>query len=296
MSKHGFTDTAVEATDMGSGVVLFRGALAFDKAWAVHTFASLVQNEHGEMYEETVNPETGQPAYLNKSGYLFDKPSIDAMPKRASRIHQSEDEQVMEFLNLVEKAKDNYLFKYFELYPLAYNCVWWKVKGHIVSYGPDVYLGSHSDISAEYIYGVHKTSNELALRNVISAIVYINSSEPDPGELDFSDGHHVFDTLKIDVQPQQGDILFFPSNYVAAHQVLPVGSGTRLSYLGWYCQGTPNKDVNEDVVDPNENPHGARVSTNVYLPTMRDDYRSFLLSRGHQTSSAQYKATELNLE
>lgn len=291
---HGFQDSSVEATDLGWGVVLFRGALSFDKTWAFNTFSSLVKDEHDEMYTETVNPESGEVAYLNKSGYLFDRASIDAMPKRASRIHQTNDESVKDFLDQVEQAKDSYLFKYFELYPLAYNCIWWKVKGHIVSYGPDVYLGSHSDISAEYVYGVHKTSNELALRNVVSAIVYLNSSEDNPGQFDFSRGHHLFDTLRIEIQPKQGDILFFPSNYVAAHQVMPVGSGTRLSYLGWYCQGTPNKEVNEDVVDPNENPHGAAVSTNVYLPNMRADYRNFLLSRGYSTASTQYKTTELN--
>ena len=39
----------------------------------------------------------------------------------------------------------------------------------------------------------------------------------------------------------------------------------RYTYLGWYCQGTPNSAVREAVVDPLENPDLAKTATNVYM-------------------------------
>ena len=287
----------VEGNHLGSGVILFRNAISLDWINIFKMAKELVQHDLNMMYELTVDPETGLPAYLNKSGYLFGRDSIDAMPKRASTIHQNKNKDIKDIFNFIEDSKDKYLLKYFEKFPLAYNCVWWKVKGHIVSYGPNVYLGSHSDISAEYVYGVHQTSHELALRNVITSLVYLNSSvDNDPDEYSYTDGHHYFNYLDIDIKPQAGDILMFPANYMAAHEVKPVGTGTRISYLGWYSQGTPNPAVNEDVCDPLKDPQIADISTNLYMPTLREDYRNFLKSKGYEENSDQYKVTKLNTD
>ena len=65
-------------------------------------------------------------------------------------------------------------------------------------------------------------------------------------------------------------MLFFPSNYMAAHEVQPVGKGIRYTYLGWYCQGTPHPAVREAVVDPQKDPELAKTATNVY---MEDGYK-----------------------
>lgn len=286
----------VELEHLGGGVCLYRDAIDADWNYIFTISSQLVDMEHSQMYAPTVHPETGENAYINKSGYLFSEESINSMPRRGSLIHQNKDPQVAEMLRDLEAIKDHYLLKYFERFPLAYNCVWWKVKGHLVSYTPGVYLGPHSDISAEYAYGVHQTSQQLALRNVITSLVYLNSSTShiQPNANSFSGGEHVFSYLDITYAPRAGDILMFPSNYMAAHEVLPVVSGRRISYLGWYSQGTPNADVGEDVCDPLKNPNGAIVSTNVYMPSLRDDYRTFLLERGHNCDSEQYRATNIS--
>lgn len=287
----------VEAEHLGGGVVVFKGAVKYDFEWAFEIFNRMLDEEHAQMYTPSKDPETGEDIYINKSGYLFSKDSVDAMPRRAGMIHQDKRQEVIDLFSFLEESKDKYLLKYFELFPLAYNCVWWKVKGHIVSYKKDVYLGSHSDISAEYVYGVHQTNNELALRNVISCIVYVNDCVDDDNLLDgtnFTGGHHYFNYLDIDYSPKAGDIMMFPANYMAAHEVQPVNSGHRVSYLGWYSQGTPNPAVFEAVCDPLKDPELGRISTNVYLPSLREDYRSYLLSKGYSESSDQYKVTNLN--
>jgi hypothetical protein len=284
----------IEPINLGGGVIVFKNAINLDWNHVYTLCSGLIKDEHLEMYQPGVDPETGNDIYFNKSGYIFTKNSIDEMPKRASRIHQIQDTNIKSIFNEIERLKDECLLRYFEQFPLSYNCVWWKVKGHIVSYGPDVYLGSHSDISAEYIYGVHKTNHELALRNVITSLVYLNDSVDTDSELNeynYTKGHHYFNYLDIEYKPKAGDILMFPSNYIAAHEVKPVGSGVRFSYLGWYSQGTPNPSVNEEVCDPVLNPGAAAVGTNIYMPDLRDNYRRYLKSKGYSEYSDQYKVT-----
>lgn len=285
----------IELEHLGSGVCIFRNAFSANWEAIFQTATELVDLEHADMYQQTIHPETGEIAYINKSGYLFTGESMDAMPRRGSVIHRDSRPQIAKMLQDIETIKDSYLLKYFERFPLAYNCIWWKVKGHLVSYSPGVYLGSHSDISAEYVYGVHQTSQELALRNVITSITYLNSSNDENSLVDgeFSGGEHIFNYLGITYSPRAGDIMMFPSNYMAAHEVRPIVSGRRISYLGWYSQGTPNQEVGESVCDPKINPEGARISTNVYMPTLRHDYREFLKSRGYDESSEQFNATRL---
>jgi len=282
----------IDFVDFGGGVCLFKTAVLFDELNVFETFASIVRDERESMFTETVDPESGKPTYINRSGYLFSKESIDVMPYRASSIFNGDNVSAIEFLNMIEDAKDACLLRYFSLYPYAYNCVWWKVKGHVVAYPSGAFLGPHSDISAEYVYGVHKTSNELALRNVISTVTYLNTSGTS-STTSFRGGDHVFEHLGIRITPSRGDILFFPSNYVAAHRVEPSYEGMRLSYLGWYSQGTPNPAVGEDVIDPLTQPDGANCSTNVYMPTLRDDYRRFLLDNGFTIDSPQYRSTNI---
>jgi hypothetical protein len=285
----------IELEHLGSGVCIFRKAFSANWTALFETAIELVDLEHENMYLPTIHPETGEMAYINKSGYLFNSESMKAMPRRGSAIHRDSRPQIAKMLQDIETIKDLYLLKYFEYFPLAYNCVWWKVKGHLVSYSPGVYLGPHSDISAEYVYGVHQTSQELALRNVITSLTYLNSlsDENSSDNYSFTGGEHVFSYLGITYLPRAGDIMMFPSNYVAAHEVRPVTSGRRISYLGWYSQGTPNQEVGESVCDPKINPDGAQISTNVYMPTLRNDYREFLKKRGYDESSEQFNVTRL---
>jgi hypothetical protein len=81
---------------------------------------------------------------------------------------------------------------------------------------------------------------------------------------------------------------------MAAHEVKPVTSGERYSYLGWYSQGTPNPAVHEYVADPIKEPELATKATNVYIPTLREDFRSYLLESGYSEDSPQLYITKSN--
>ena len=282
----------VEANNLGGGVVVFRNALNLDWSYIVEFAKESINKEKSEMYKISINPETKQECYINKSGYFFAKESVDEMPGRGSAIHRYADKKIREIFEFIEKSKDEYLLKYFEIFPLAAKCVWWKVKGHIVQYKKGVFLGSHSDVSADYAYGVWTPKDQLATRNTISTVFYLNNCIDSMDKLNdenFIGGHHYFDYLNINYKPSRGDILFFPSNYMAAHQVTPVVEGERYSYLGWYCHGSPNKEFSENVVDPIANPELAKNATNLYMPHLISDYKKYLQSKNYSQHSKHFR-------
>jgi len=261
----------VEPQHLGGGVVLFENAISFDEEWVVGFSERQVSSERDEMYTPSIDPETGRGGYLNKSGYFFDDAGVNDMPRRGSAIHRNTDDGVLDFLNLVEQHKDAYLLKYLFLFPLAYKNIWWKVKGHLVSYSVEFggrFLGPHSDTSADYSYGFKEPGDQLATRNTVSCVVYFNDN--------FDGGHHHFNYLNIDYTPKTGDILMFPSNYMAAHEITEVTRGNRYSYLGWYAHGSPNSAVNEDVTDPITEPELAKTATNIYMTNLRENFKAYL--------------------
>jgi hypothetical protein len=82
--------------------------------------------------------------------------------------------------------------------------------------------------------------------------------------------------------------MFFPSNYMATHEVKHIEEGSRYTYLGWYSHGSPNSEYNEHIVDPLKDPEMAKRATNVYMPTLRSDFKEYLervdpakLNHGH---------------
>lgn len=263
----------VTAEILGGGVILFRNAIELDWEWCDSFCTNGVMSEFASSYTPVFDNNGEIKHYLNRSLYAFGPSGVEKMPKRFSSPHLDKDETAIKTLDFIEKVKDFYLLRYIEQYPVAYKSIWWKVKGHVVAYldKNKSFLGEHSDTSADYEYGQPHPANQLAQRNNVSCIVYFNNS----GE-HFTGGNHYFTYLDIEYSPNRGDILFFPSNYMAAHEVKPVNSGTRYSYLGWYCYGSPNEKYDESVTDPAEFPDVAQYSTNVYMPTLKKDLLEYL--------------------
>jgi hypothetical protein len=277
----------VEPEHLGGGVVVFRDALSWDDKKVISWVERELQAEQAQMYTPAVNPETGENAFLNKSGYYFDADTVEQMPRRASQIHRTIDTDFKEFLDFLESSRDKYLLKYLLLFPMAYKNIWWKVKGHVVSYRSGVYLGAHSDTSADYVYGLPEPSDQLATRNTTTVLIYLNNCVESDGQSaceSFSGGHHYFNYLDIDITPKTGDVIMFPANYMATHEVLPVTSGVRYSYLGWYAHGTPNPATNEHVVDPASDSALAASATNVYMPSLRNDFIALVKDSNKEVS------------
>lgn len=253
---------------LAPGVVLFSNAFSLDVPSTVALIEPYIASEFAAQYKEAFNEQTGQIEYVNRSGYFFKENDIMKMPRRFTNSHTIDDEKLSALLSGLEEAKDDCLVRYIMEYPLAYKTIWWKIKGHFVSYSTSrggLYLGPHSDNSVDYEYGFSHPSQQIATRGTVSCVSYINSAN-DPG-LGFTGGTHKFTYLDVEYSPASGDVLMFPSNFVAAHEVTEVLSGSRYSYLGWYSHGTPNPSVGEMVVDPID--PGAKSHTNVYVPHIK---------------------------
>ena len=272
-----------EANDLGGAVVIFQNAISFDSGLITSLCETQIANERSQMYVDGIDPETGKKAFINRSGYFYDKEGMDRMPKRGSMLHSTGEAKLREFFDEVESIKDKYLLKYMTFFPLSYKNIWWKVKGHLVSYSAErqEFLGQHSDTSADYAYGFPEPTSQLATKNTVSCVVYLNE--------DFVGGHHYFNYLGIDIEPKIGTIIMFPSNFVAAHEITPLESGVRYSYLGWYSHGSPNKELNESIIDPLKEPDLAKSATNVYLPNLRQDFKQHLEMLGVENHRYAYQ-------
>jgi hypothetical protein len=263
MLKEKFNYKKVSPKKLGDGVLLFEQVLDVDWDYFVEWASGHILREKENMYKPSIDPDTGAPCYINRSGYYFNERTVNEMPFRSIEIHEDKSLESIVLLAFIEDIKYKCLLQYIMEYPMLFKCIWWRSKGHVVSYGPGSYLGPHSDNSCDYIFGLEEPKMQLAAKNVVGSIVYVND--------DYIGGEHYFNYLNIKYKPKKGDILMFPSNYIATHQVLPVESGVRYSYLGWYGHGSANEKLREKIYNPLESTDIATRMANLYLPFLRED-------------------------
>lgn len=59
----------------------------------------------------------------------------------------------------------------------------------------------------------------------VSWVYYVND--------DYEGGHLCFPTFNLDIKPNAGEIIFFPSSFAYPHYVTPVTQGTRYAIASW---------------------------------------------------------------
>ena len=146
------------------------------------------------------------------------------------------------------------VLKYLETYPLLLYSLWWRDKGHSLIYEPGAGLALHQDNNVGYSWEnrdkiVGRT--EMSTRNVLSTTLHV---------VDCEGGDMHFPYAGVTIPPRRGDVVIFPANYLAAHEVTTVKEGSRrISYLGWFGQGS---------AQPLSTPVGESDSTvvNIYDP------------------------------
>lgn len=258
--------------NLGGGVVAFYEAINVPASEILPILDSMSRQSLSEQYEYVFD-SSGNPVHaVNKSGFIYELDDINKTPIRIQNLQHP-------FFKECEDAIYACLMSYIEIFPAALQCLWWKSEGHVLKYPSGAKLGFHCDNDVNYRYG-QLPPFEHATRNVISALVYLNSNcdDGDCDEHSFTGGEMEIPYFGITIKPKSGTILFMPANYLGAHEIMEVTSGSRYSYLSWFAQGSPNP---ERGISPNE-PSGMvdrPIGGQWWMPNIIDDYNYYLMEK-----------------
>jgi hypothetical protein len=138
-------------------------------------------------------------------------------------------------------------------------------------------MGFHSDNDVNYQPGA-VPDLQLATRHVVGCIVYFNDSVESVDEIqkyEYVGGELDFNYLNVCYKPKAGDIVFFPSNYMASHKVKDVKDGARYAYISYFSQGSP--DVERGINPADSLP--LVMSGQVWIPQLFNDYKQYLTEK-----------------
>ncbi len=261
-----------KTTNLGGGVVLFENAISVPQKEIIETIDSIADKSLKEQYEY-VTDENGRITHaVNKSGFIYELEQISKTPIRVQNLTHA-------FFKECEKVIYNCLLRYVEIFPASLQCLWWKSEGHVLKYPTGSKLGFHCDNDVNYKYG-QLPPFEHATRNVISALVYINNNCDDGNcdEFSFTGGEMEIPYFGITVRPRSGTVLFMPANYLGAHEIMEVTSGSRYSYLSWFAQGSPNAEKGISPQEPADL-ENRQVGGQWWLPNIVEDYSDYLMAK-----------------
>lgn len=261
-----------EIVNHGYGIVTFKCAHNVDIEKMIPRLEQLEKQAIEKNFRIVYN-ENNEPIHaINEGGFIY---GLEEMTRAPLRLQNLGKDWYEEF----ETALYACLLRYVEIFPAILPCLWWKSVGHILSYSSGASLGLHCDNDVNYKYG-NIPAEQHATRNVLSAIIFLNSSI-----IDFDGGTMTFPYANVEITPSIGDIVFFPANYTAAHQINQVISGKRYSYLAWFAQGSEDTRHN---ISPTENmtDNGGQV----WLKTIVEDYDKYITDKYGENPPAELVA------
>ena len=261
--------------NLGGGVVIFENAIDVPQREIIELLDSLSEKSLSENYEYVKN-QNGEIIHAkNKSGFIYELESISKTPVRIQNLNH-------DFFWKCEKTIYSCLLQYIELFPSVLQCLWWRTEGHALKYPTGSHLGLHCDNDVNYRYWQFPPV-ENATRAVLTALIYINNSCDEGGcdENSFSGGEMVIPHAGVTIKPKSGDIVFMPSNYMGAHEILEVTSGCRYTYLTLFSQGSGQDDKGITPMDPDlyiektDRPIGGQW----WMKNIISDYDEYLMKK-----------------
>lgn len=273
------------------GIVLFKNVIPMKEYVDVLDFVKSLRLKAFEEDFTYINDENKNPIYaINRSGHRY---SLDDVKKSSNHIMDflKEEEIKSKYYNFFKMCEDALyacMLRYIEFFPMMIPCLWWRTQGHIVAYGPGAHFGIHCDNDVNYQPGA-EPDQQLAIRNVLGGLIYFNDSvdsvEDIKNKYDYVGGQIYFPYADYEYFPKAGDILMFPSNYLATHRVLECKHGERYAYVGYFAQGSNDIPRGVNVREPSEKIDSGQV----WMPSIMDDYIEHLKNRGIDISNWQNK-------
>lgn len=202
---------------LGSGIVAFEDLLSEE----------ILSQINLSFIEEKIEPQgyakVKQKTFMEGGHYIPDE-DLPTMPVRYIKGIQE-----LPFINIINDSMHKAAVEYCKMFPVAAECITDYSGAHFVKYLPKGIMGPHSDVSLGYKPDSVEATSTVAIGNTLTASLLLNN--------DFEGGSIYFNNWDIEVKPKAGSALFYPSNYIGAHEVREVTSGFRWIYLAFYSHG-----------------------------------------------------------
>jgi hypothetical protein len=288
---------AIESEELGAGVVVFRNAFKMDQSLVLDYIDQNAAEAHKTRWQY-ITGEDGVEYGINEDGFRYKLEEIPGTPVRLLQpVNPNTPKEVKEFFIYLEEQIYKSLLKYIDYYPLMLGSIWWKTRGHILRYGDNGILGTHADNDTNYkvTNGIrYMPRGMVASRQTCGALIYLNDCVETEEELNgrnFTGGALQFVHLGIKYKPRRGDIIFFPTNYVASHNVERMGKGVRYSYLTFFGQGADDAPANIRIAEPEAS---FEWCPPVWMNHIYDDYERYCKSPHSRFDDA--NSTRLGVE
>jgi len=213
---------------------LGNGIMSFDDVIDTSDFEAYLERIYAENLDAThgVSAESS----INDGGYMVEQEHVLKMPTRFNGLSYG-SEFTKGITTLINDGIYRCLVEYCRSFPVAIECIGWRTSGQIASYSIGQTIGPHSDCALPYDKDGN-VLNSFPLHNTLTGSMALNE--------DYEGGNIRFRPWGITVRPKVGSVLIYPSSFMGCHEVEPIVSGVRNSYLQWFCQGDTNMEVQEE--------------------------------------------------
>ena len=209
----------MEAIHHGFGIVEFRNVIDIDT-----DFFEGWLNRRREQEPSDYTP-VGDGTYMNRGGYIFTEEQVNASPGRLLQLKVNAAGEDLAFAENLEKSMGLCVSSYFDFFPEAQQSIWWRAVPHIATYLPSGYMGYHHD----NLVGAGSES-EKAIYSVLTGSLILKDS--------CTGGSLGFKYIDKHFEPKAGSAFVYPAGFLGTHEVTPVETGERVSYLEFFGHGT----------------------------------------------------------
>jgi len=272
---------AIQPTYLGGAVVQYSNVVDTQKEKIMPWIDENAQRATEQRWKYDVDAD-GNKYAINEDGNKFSMKHLEEVPVRVLEpVNANTEDWAIDVFNHYEDQIYKCLLKYIHDFPLVLGTIWWRERGHVIRYAPGDFLGIHNDNDANYrATGGRRyvPYGQSQMRQVVAALVYINDCADSPEDLNgenYLGGELFFPYLNIEVKPKAGDVVIFPTNYVATHGVRRVIAGNRYCYLEFFSQGSSHEEYNVSIVEPHECKGWSPAH---WIDNLYDDYTKYCIT------------------
>jgi hypothetical protein len=268
----------MDIENLGGGVLVFKNMVEINHDFLIPYLAELHEKVVHEDFT-VIHDDDGKELYaINRSGHRYPLSDIYRVNRIMGFAPDDENDEKYIFFNKCEDAVYSCLIRYIEQFPMILPSLWWRTQGHVVAYRSGSDMGFHSDNDVNYQPGA-VPDMQVAIRHVLGAIIYLNDSAEsieECGQYQYVGGEIEFPYLGISHKPKSGDVIMFPSNFMATHRVKELFGGSRYAYISYFSHGSeePSRGI-----CPSDSDSFKLKSSQVWMPEIFRDYAEYLKTK-----------------